>query len=183
MKSILTRNGILIAVIAAVLLVGCGTNDSGSGMNANVSTEHSEGDGHDHGKPEHSHIGPHGGHLIELGANEAYHAELVKDENVVSIYILDGKAKGGISIAQSELVVNLVSAGHPQQFKLNAVTGGEKEPEGASYFQMESKELCAALGAEDFKGRLAVTIEGKQYVGEIEGHHHNQAAKADRNYQ
>ncbi len=44
----------------------------------------------------HSHPteGPHHGTLIELGKEE-YHAELVHDDKMVTIYILDSAAKKG----------------------------------------------------------------------------------------
>jgi hypothetical protein len=179
--------------ISASLSLGCGTSDGDHAPDLSVSHGHHEGDGHDHGSPGHSHIGPHGGHLIELGANEAYHAELVTDENAhrVTIYVLDGTAKRAVSIAQSELVVNIVGHGNPRQYKLAAIASEGQQGAMASCFQVESEELYAALDDKDAKGRLAVMIGGKQYVGEIERHNqdehghdeHGQAAKHDRNYQ
>jgi hypothetical protein len=85
--------------------------------------------------------------LIELGSNEEYHAELVHDEAThrVTVYILDGAAKKNVPISQPELVINMVSGGAPQQFKLPAVTQANEWPSMASCFQLEDTKLCDAL--------------------------------------
>ncbi len=120
----------------------------------------------------HSHIGPHKGHLIELGANEEYHAELVRDEanHLVTIYILDGSAKKNVPISLPELLINIVSAGTPRQYKLVAVPQEGEAAGTASCFQLADEELCTVLGSKDSKGRISVSIENKQFVGEIVHH-------------
>jgi hypothetical protein len=183
----LTHNGIVIAAIASALLVGCGTKAGNVAPNASVAENHHEGDGHDHSSAEHSHFGPHGGHIIELGSNDAFHAELLHDDKThrVAVYILDGKATNSVPISQSELLVNIVSGGNPKQFKLSAVSQQDEPQDMASCFQAENVELCTALDAENCKGRLAVNIEGKQYVGEIEQHDHDDhehASHGDHQY-
>lgn len=179
----ISPSGLYIAVIVSALLVGCGTKGGTDAPDAVVTDKHHEGDGHDHASAEHASIGPHGGQLIELGSDEAFHAELVHDDNAhrVTVYILDGKAKNNVPISQPELLVNLVSGGNPKQFKLAAVSQHDEPLDMASCFQAENVELCTALDAEDCKGRLAVNIEGKQYVGEIETHDHDDHGQATRN--
>lgn len=172
MTSQLAFKGIYIAVLASALLVGCDSKGGGGKADTGSPEKHHEGDGHDHSAGEHSEIGPHGGHLIELGSDEAFHAELLHDDKThrVTVYILDGKAKDNVPISQPEMVVNMVSGGNPKQFKLAAVSQANEPPNMASRFQAESEELCTALDATDCKGRLAVSIDGKQYAGEIEHH-------------
>jgi hypothetical protein len=162
----------LLAIVAATMFSGCGT---ASVDKEHASKGHHEGDGHGHTAEAHSEIGPHGGHLIELGSNEAFHAELLHDDTThrVTVYILDGKAKADVPIPQPELVVNIVSAGNPKQFKLMAAPLATELRDTASCFQLENEELCTALDATDCKGRLAVNIDGKQYVGEIQHHDHD----------
>jgi hypothetical protein len=165
--------GICAAVLASLFLAGCNSRST-SEPSAVASERHHEGDGHDHSTGEHSHTGPHDGHLIELGSDEAFHAELIHDDKThrVTIFILDGKAKNNVPIPQPELAVNIVKGGSPKQFKLAAVSQANELRDMASCFQLESEELCSALDATDCKGRLAVNINGKQYIGEIEHHDH-----------
>ena len=91
----------------------------------------------------------------------------------VTIFILDGKAKNNVPIAQPELAVNIIRGGSPKQFKLVAVSQANELRNMSSCFQLTNEELCSALDATDCKGRLAVNINGKQYVGEIEHHDHH----------
>jgi hypothetical protein len=169
--SILNSRGWVCAG-ALILAVAVGCN-SKPGAGGGATTErHHEGDGHDHAAGEHSETGPHGGHLIELG-KEDYHAELIHDEtaHVVTIYILDGKAKESVPISESEVTINAVAGGAPKQFKLAAVSQPGESPK-ASSFRLESEELCDALDAPNANGRLAVTISGKRFLGDIEHHDH-----------
>lgn len=160
------------ALAAAIAMVGC---DSSSKPKGGQSEPHHEGDGHDHSSDQHSHTGPHGGHLIELGSDEAAHAEILHDDQaqLVTVYLLDGKAKESLPITQPQLAINMISGGTAKQFKLSAVPQPNDTRDESSCFQLASEELCKALDATDAKGRLAVSIKGKQYVGEIEHHDHD----------
>lgn len=172
MKSLIAYKGICVAVLASAMLVGCNSKRGGDSAARGVPEKHHEGDGHDHLAGGHSDLGPRGGQLIELGTNEAFHAELLHDEGThrVTVYILDGKAKDNVPISQPELLVNIVSGGNPKQFKLAAVSQPNERENMTSRFHAECEELCTALDAANCKGRLAVNINGKQYVGEIEHH-------------
>lgn len=184
MKSQLAYNGFCIAILGSVLLVGCNTNGVGGTPDRVGAERHHEGDGHDHSAGEHSDAGPHGGHLIELGSDEAFHAELLHDEKThrVTVYILDGKAKENVPISRTELVLNIVSGGNPKQYKLAAVSQPNDPGDRTSCFQAEDEALCTALDATDCKGRLAVNINGKQYVGEIEHHDHDHQHPGDHEH-
>lgn len=167
----LTRLSACIAIAFAAVLVGC---DAGSPPQKGAPEEHYEGDGHNHAAGGHGTVGPHGGQLVELGADEAFHAELLHDasNHRITVYILDGNAKENVPIARPELIINMVSSGTPKQFKLTAVPQANEQPNTASCFQVESQELCEALDAKNSKGRFGVIIHGKQFVGEIEHHVH-----------
>jgi hypothetical protein len=139
--------------------------------------------GHDHStdKPGahqeeqgHSEIGPHQGHLIELG-KEQFHAELTHDDatKTITIYLLDAKAEKSVPIASKELILNLVVAGKPRQVALGAAPQSG-DPEGqASMFSIVDEAALEALEAEETTGRLTVTIEGKSFSGTIEHHEHD----------
>lgn len=169
MSVVFFRPAACVAILSLTFLVGCGASTTTGETSAD---RHHENDGHDHSAGEHSHIGPHKGHLIELGTNEEYHAELLHDEAAhrVTVYILDGEAKKNVAVTQPELVINVVSGGTPQQFKLAAVTQANEMAGMASCFQLEDHKLCDALDSPDSKGRLAIDINGKRFVGELEHH-------------
>jgi len=69
--------------------------------------------------PHHEHHAPHGGILVELGA-EIGHVELVWDANTggITAYVLDGEAEAAVRITQKEIVLEL-SGG---EGKLSTVT-------------------------------------------------------------
>jgi len=106
------------AVIA--LATGCadhGQSGSGSDHAPQSSSSGDSHDGHDHDGRDHDddhsghdrageHQGPHGGHVVELGHNHEYHAELVEDEaaGLVTVYIL-GKDLREFPIAESSIAL------------------------------------------------------------------------------
>lgn len=128
---------------------------------------HAEGDEHDHPT-----TGPHGGSLIELGAEE-YHAELVHDEKAgtISIYLLDAAAKNAVAIEAAELLVNLKHDGKGEQFKLTALPDTSDSAGKSSRFASSDGELVGDLDHEHAEAELVAEINGKQYRGAIEHHH------------
>ncbi len=141
--------------------------------------DHAEGehDGHDHAEGDHDghdhsaeHEGPHGGHVIELGLNHQYHAELVENEDAhaVTVYMLDKDMKE-LTIDQATITMNLMVDGKAQSYELAAagVAGGK-----ASQFNAADKSLFEALHEHEASGKLRVTIDGTPYSGEVEHHHH-----------
>ena len=158
----------LVATMAlASLMLGCQGSNNADGTSPDADHDHAH---HDH--DEHGELGPHGGHLIELG-DEEYHAELVHDEEgggtAVTVYILDGEAVKQVPIELQSIKINVASQeGAPRQFELMAV-GGKPT---ASAFSIEDARLAAALKDEhEADCKLSVTIAGKQYVGRLEHDH------------
>src|SRR3989337_1170847 len=100
-------------------LVGCGGNPSQpSGSTETAASPATVEAEHDHAHPSE---GPHGGSLIELGAEE-YHAELIHDDQAgtVTIYLLDSAAKAAVAIDAPDVTINLTHEGRGEQFKLAA---------------------------------------------------------------
>ncbi len=114
----------------------------------------------------HASEGPHHGALIELGKEE-YHAELVHDAQSVTIYLLDGAAKEPVQSDASEVIINLLHAGMPRQFKL-AASPEVNDPAGtSSRFVSTDSELPGHLEDETAAPKLNVAIAGKAYRGII----------------
>jgi hypothetical protein len=120
----------------------------------------------------HSHAseGPHHGTLIELG-NEAYHAELVHDENSVTVYILDGGASKATPIEAAEVTINLVHDNKPAQFKLPAAPETDDPAAKSSRFVLQNTELVEGIEHDHGTAKLNVMIDGKSYRGEIHHDH------------
>jgi len=168
----------VLLVVATYAAGGCGkptsapaapgaSESSEAGHVHSEGEDHEEGDGHDHAAE-----GPHGGSLIELGAEE-YHAELVHDEaaGTVAIYVLDSAAKNSVAIDATELLVNVKHDGKGEQFKL-AASPDSSDPTGkSSRFVSSDGELVADLDHEHAAAELVAEINGKQYRGAIEHHH------------
>lgn len=180
-KLIPTRLGRLVfgAVCGCVamsfpLLVGCNrpaaeTAQHEEGKHAeHEGGEHGHEHGHDHGE------GPHGGHVVELGQDD-YHAEVVHDDkkDLVRIYLLDSEAKKPVTSATPEIVLNVVAAGSPKQFRLAAAPAAGDAAGSASTFELVDRELCELLDEKaTVSGRFNVTIDGKPFVGQFDHKKH-----------
>lgn len=154
------------------MTTGCGTE---SAKKPTAEAEHHDGDGHKEGEAGHGHAeeGPHKGQLIELGKEE-YHGELLHDDaaHKITIYLLDGAAKKSVPVAEAALTVNVVVDGKPAQFKLPAVPQTDDPAGQSSRFELTDHMLCEALDDPKSKGRLNVTIAGKQFSGELSHEEH-----------
>ena len=159
----------------ALTLSGCTEKPSNSGGNAGASITINNSPPPTVDVHAHASDGPHHGSLIELG-NEEYHAELVHDAASVTIYILDSAAKNSVPIEATELVINLLHEGKPEQFKLPANPDTGDTDGKSSRFALEDAELAEHIDEEATKPELAVNINGTQFRGKIEhdreGHDH-----------
>lgn len=148
-----------LSTLLCVTLTLSGCNSQSGRQDANTPD--------DHAHPTH---GPHGGSLIELGLHE-YHGEMVLDEGAhkVTIYLLDADAKGPVS-AEGEVVINATVGGEPQQYPLTPVTTDQAAPANSA-FEVTDQSLVEALHDHDANPRLKVSINQKQYVGDITHDH------------
>lgn len=154
-----------LIALGTISLSGCG---AGSDPMPLAAAEHGD---HDHGHA-HASQGPHGGSIIELGT-EDFHAELVHDDEAgnVTIYFLDATAKAAAPIDAPEVNVNVRHDGEAQQFRLAALSA-EEDPQGkSSRFVSTHKDLAGELDHDHAHGQLVVTINGKQYRGNIQHDH------------
>jgi len=178
MKKLLLTCGF---VALSIFAIGCdkpAANDSGStdstAVDPHAGHDHAEDghEGHDHAA--HDHTPPHGGHLIELGRNHEYHAELVDDHKTesITIYMMDADMKP-MSVNQSSVSLVLTSGDNTQTFD---VLGSQ--PGGSAEFKSSDPKLMEILEAEDVKGKLRVTIDGKPFSGVFDHHGHGHEGEA-----
>lgn len=172
------RNGFylpsfLAFVVVAAALSGCGPSNEGDNGPVEVSGGPPAGaDNHDHSH-EHGTEGPHGGHLIELGRNHKFHAELVENDSTetVTIYILDTHMEE-LTIDQPSISLSLTADGTSNTFELPAVKSNGAT--GSSRFETSDKALFQVLEQHgDVTGKLRVTIDGTPYVGTLDHHEHD----------
>jgi hypothetical protein len=168
----LFASGIGVAILAAGNL-GCQDGSVPVTEDSSLANSSLTSSAHDH--PDH---GPHGGDLIELG-DDGYHAELVeRDGDEIWVHLLGSDAKTAVPIDAEKLRINLVDHGNPRQFELAALPA-EGDPAGqSSRFRSADPELWRLLHREHATARLAVVIDGKQYLGTLEherghAHHHD----------
>jgi hypothetical protein len=153
----------LVIGICLIGLNGCYKSPAGSepGM---------PGGAHDH---VHLEEGPHGGHIIEIGAKD-HHAELVHDEGThkVGIYVLEGDAKTSSPIEAKTVVINVAEDGVASQFELPAVPQSGDGENMSSYYEIVSEPLCKIVcgesEAKSVQARVSIKIGERPYVGLIE---------------
>lgn len=162
MKALFQGTWILSTMIAIAMVTGCGP--------ANHDDDHDHADdNHEHAE---EHEGPHGGHVIELGRDHQFHAELVEDEGnqTVTVYIL-GEDMKELPIDAATMAMNLVVDGEAKSFELAAV--GPVEGKSSQYAGGQT-ELFEALHEHEASGKLNVTIDGAPYSGVVEHHDHDE---------
>lgn len=152
----------------AVFSVGCGdatTNETGS--------KDVKSDDHDHDH-DHDHEPKHGGHLIEIGRNHEYHAELVDDHKTesVTVYMMDDHMEP-LTIKASSISLILTAGEETKKFELLS-----SEPGGSSEFSSNKHELMEMIEKEEVTGKLRVTIKGKPFSGAFEHHGHGDEGDA-----
>ncbi len=126
---------------------------------------------------EHPSEGPHHGTLVELGKEE-FHAELVHDDKTVTVYVLDSAAKNAVPVDASEVVINLLHDGKPEQFKIAAAPDANDPSGKSSRYVTNDPELVGHLDDEAAAPKLSITINGKSYRGTIAHEHdHDHAHK------
>ena len=160
---------LLTAVLAtSAFLAGCGSDASSTPVLNNADHDDHEGHSHSH---KYGDTGPHGGHLIELGHNCKYHAELVGNDaaETVAVYILDAHMKE-LAIAERSIFLNLTSGGETTAYEMVAAADGQSA--NHSRFESTDKALFRVLEHDEISGKLRVTIEGVPYIGRIAHHHH-----------
>ena len=163
---------ITLALLAiSMFAIGCTNPDANKNGSADV---HSESDGHDdhdhdHDHAAHDHTPKHGGHLIEIGRNHEYHAELVDDHKTetVTVYMLDSHMEA-LTVKQASISLVLTAGDNTQTFELMA-----SQPGGSDHFTSNDTKLMEMLDNEDVQGKLRVTIGGKPFSGTFDHHAHD----------
>jgi len=163
---------VFVVVATALMLAACNSSQPGMSPAAPVaSDDHDHDHDHDHA---HEALGPHGGHLVELGEEE-YHLEWTHDDDsgLVTVYVLDAAGKESVGIP-AETITIATEIDDTAEYKLTAVspTG---EPPVASQFELKDPALIQNLkmAGQGVEATVSLQIGDKLYTGKFEHHEHS----------
>lgn len=159
------KTDLRIATLLLAMACGCGPTDKGSTVSMDAPPPATV-DVHDHPTE-----GPHHGTLVELGKEE-FHAEVVHAGDAVTVYILDAHAEKPVPIDATDVTINVVHEGKPEQFKLPATPDASDGAGKSSCFALTDAKLASHMDDHVATPKLSLTISGKAYRGEI---HHDHA--------
>ena len=161
-----------------VFMTGCGDSET-NGTGSKDVTAQDDGHDHDHDH-DHDHKPKHGGHLIEIGRDHEYHAELVDDHKTesVTVYMMDSHMEP-LTVKESSISLILTAGEETKKFDLIS-----SEPGGSDEFSSNDASLMEMIEKENVTGKLRVTIKGKPFSGSFEhhGHGHEDDSHAGHNH-
>ena len=167
-----------IALIAiSVISIGCWESKTQTKPDATGDSKSNgeKKDEHDHGA---DHKAPHGGLLIELGRDHAYHAELTDDHDAktITIHIMDGHMKP-LAIKSPSVSLILTVDGSTESFDLDGV-----KKEASTEFRSSEEKLWKMIGTKGVTGKLRVTIEDKPVSGTFSGDIHDHGDRGHKDH-
>ncbi|MDB4637788.1 MAG: hypothetical protein P8M30_18385 [Planctomycetaceae bacterium] len=159
-----------LSVLVLALFTGCPEKEAEyqNYSDADQNDDH----GHDHGHEHHE--GPHGGHVIELTEDHSAHLEVTMGEDrTITIYVLADDVETAIPVAVGDVIFELEGE-DDSEIKLELTPmPAEGEPEGTSSVFVVKGEIVPAEidNLEKLHGHIHITIDGKEYEGELEHDH------------
>jgi hypothetical protein len=165
----------LTIALVALSLFAIGCDKSGSSTNGTTDKpgEVDPHAGHDHAA--HDHTAKHGGHLIEIGRNHEYHAELVDDHKTesITVYMMDAHMEP-LTVKQASISLSLTAGDKTQAFELLA-----SQPGGSSEFKSRDESMMGLIETDGVKGKLRITIDGKPFTGTFDHQAHDHDESSD----
>ena len=172
MRSFFRALACLVALAFPLSLTGCGAGIKTEVKKPKDDHGHDHEHGHDHAH-DHGALGPHEGHILELGKEE-YHAEWTHDDasGKVTVYILDSEIKKEVPIEAENVTIKIKVGEKEQAHTLEAVNRTTGDKPTASQFELTDKPLSAALTTvgEGTEATLEVTIGDRPFSAKFESH-------------
>lgn len=168
----------LAILVAAGLFVGCGNNED---FKEGVSDADRDAAAHDEAhSDDHAHTAPHGGHLIELGDHQ-YNLEVTFDaDKTLTLYVLDAHAENPVAIAPGDIEFELEHGDDEVEIELTPMPLEGETAEKASVYVAKGNEHLAELeDIEALHGHAHVTIDGEEFLGELEHDHEGEDGHAE----
>lgn len=153
--------------------VGCEEGKYEDYAKAPLAEEHSHD--HDHGHDHGGHEGKHGGHILELDDAHGHHAELVFDKATRDISLYFYGAEIGVAKPATGVAFELMIDGKEVVLESKASPlEGETEATCSRYVVAGSQLPESIKGEEQLDGHFHVTIDGKEFAGEMHAHSHDE---------
>lgn len=160
-------------IVASVALVifstaGCEKPEGGTSPSGEHAEDH---DGNDHsddnGEDVHAAHGPYHGHIFSIDSPE-YQAEWVKykDNNIIRMYVLDGKAAAGVPVKVESFVV-IPMVGNDDDLKFELVGEDLNEQGETAVYMLDDQVLSMSI---PMGVKVQFIIDGKTFTGEIKAH-------------
>ena len=123
----------------------------------------------EHGEHGHGEKGPHGGSLVELGADE-FHAEVVLDHDAhtLRVFVLGKDAKTAEPTTATEITVT--AEGKDAVTLKAAPQEGDGDGKTSRFELIDEKLVHDILDAKFLHGEVRLTIGDKPYSGHIDMH-------------
>ena len=167
---------LLLGLVAVSLFaIGCDQTTTDKTGTTDTQTEDDPHAGHNHDddvhdESAHDHSPKHGGHLIEIGRNHEYHAEMVDDHKTesITIYMMDSHMET-LTLNESSISLVLTAADKTETFELLGT-----QPGGSASFSSNDANMMAMIEGEEVKGKIRVNIDGKPFSGAFDHHGHGE---------
>jgi hypothetical protein len=169
MKSVKWMAGLTLLAYS----VGCDDGKYEDYAKAPLAEEHAHD--HDHGHDHGGHEGKHGGHILELDDAHGHHAELVFDKATRDISLYFYGAEIGVAKPATGVAFELMIDGKEVVLESKASPlEGETEATCSRYVIAGSQLPENIKGEEQLDGHFHVTIDGKEFAGEMHAHSHDE---------
>lgn len=176
MKSVKWMTG--LALLAYT--VGCEEGKYEDYATAPLAEEHAHDHDHDHGHDHGGHEGKHGGHVLELDDAHGHHAELVFDKATRDVTLYFYGAEIGVAKPATGVAFELMIDGKEVVLESKASPlEGETEATASRYVVAGSQIPESIKGEEQLDGHFHVTIDGKEFAGEMHAHSHDEHAHGE----
>lgn len=160
-----------LSACGSFLLAGCQDQGSESpAANAGTSAGSTSHSAEDHGHS--GQEGKHGGTVIELDDAHRYHAELTLDAATRDVTLYFYGSEIGVAKAATGLEFELEKDGDELMVESKASPLDGETAEACSRFVVAGSALPESVKAVgDLEGHFHIIIDGKEYVGDLPGHH------------
>lgn len=150
-----------LALTIPAAFIGCGNQKNGDAKKVD---KKGNGENDDHPTE-----GLHGGTLLEVGKDHAFHAEFLfdRDKKSVTIHILDGTGKKAKPIAAKEVIISANHHGEQETHKLPAKPMDGETDGKSSRFESNADDLVHVLREKGTNPKLLFTVDGKTRSGAI----------------